>query len=727
MENIDPKVKSLVQAIGKAETGDDPNAYQNRGASGEYGRYQFTEPTWRAYAKDILGDENADITSIENQNKVAYGKVKQLKDQGLNPAQIASIWNSGDANAYKTGVLPSGKPAKGVNQFGVEYDVPGYAAKVSNYYTQLAGQTPSVNYTQQTQQAIGDQRQTLQEQGQPVSVNPNKAEPTFAGGIIRGLIKPIVSTGLTLARGTGLADLLGGKGSFSGGITLKSGYLGDTKDIQSQIEDRATELANKVNTGEISKGRAIAGAIGEAGGQTFDLASLVPIEGAASNIAKSIAGKTATSTGKGLLSKVTPVLKSSAKGAGLGLGMEGSRQLAQPGEGDLGDLAIATAAGGLIQPAAELGVPGLIKGAKSAGKNAPLIKAIATGKTTPEAQKLAQSYIDKEVDRVAQSLPISFAQNQKQILDKTGSNGFSIWKMHKLLPEQVGDKYDTQNIVSSLQPYIDKGQQVINKYAKNETNLFNLDENINNVLSYIDKANISKARKNDLAQQFVGLINQEIKPVLENQKGRFLDAEQLMKLKRVLYNEAGLSEDLVTAGKAGKIVDSPYFKLAQEITSNIDKNASLPAFKKANKTFSDYLSAEMLAKKLNGKPAKSTEGLVGKMMRRSIFAGGGGAIGNIPGAFVGNLAGEQLDRFYTDPSFRTSLFRSVLSNGQQANPLNRIKKNINKGIQKRGTSKVPGLIDQGSGLVDRYKYKPQVQDIGEGFILENGKVRKKEL
>lgn len=150
-DTIDPQVKNLVSAIGQAETGDSSEqAYSKPGPSGEYGRYQFLPSTWKLWAQEILKNPNAPM-SIENQNRVAYQKVKQWKQAGLNPAQIASKWNSNDPEAYNgtftTGPM-AGKPSIGKNSLGVHYDVPSYAMKVSNNYNQLkASQDNSTDFS----------------------------------------------------------------------------------------------------------------------------------------------------------------------------------------------------------------------------------------------------------------------------------------------------------------------------------------------------------------------------------------------------------------------------------------------------------------------------------------------------------------------------------------------------------------------------------------------------
>lgn len=154
-ETIDPTIKALVSAIGEAETGtSSPEAYTKRGASGEFGRYQFMPETWKARAGKYLGNSNAEM-SIENQNKVQYDWVKEQKDLGYTPAQIASMHNAGEGrpNAYK-------EDFRGVNSQGVAYDVPSYVQKVSQAYQQKKGGAP-VQYQTEPAQPISSQEDLL--------------------------------------------------------------------------------------------------------------------------------------------------------------------------------------------------------------------------------------------------------------------------------------------------------------------------------------------------------------------------------------------------------------------------------------------------------------------------------------------------------------------------------------------------------------------------------------
>jgi len=139
---LDPQALNLAKAIRRKETGGHADPYNARGASGETGAYQFMPETWKQWAGQYLQNPNAEY-SIENQNRVAYSRIKELKDQGHTPVQIASLWNSGDKNAY-TGVRSDGKTktvGRIKNSAGVEVDidVPQYARDVSQYYNELKG------------------------------------------------------------------------------------------------------------------------------------------------------------------------------------------------------------------------------------------------------------------------------------------------------------------------------------------------------------------------------------------------------------------------------------------------------------------------------------------------------------------------------------------------------------------------------------------------------------
>ena len=83
------------------------------GSSGEFGAYQFMPGSWRLWCLIHFGEELS-IYNPENQDKVAKAELRKLHDAGYNHKEIAAIWNSGK---------PKWKGRRGVNKFGVYYDV----------------------------------------------------------------------------------------------------------------------------------------------------------------------------------------------------------------------------------------------------------------------------------------------------------------------------------------------------------------------------------------------------------------------------------------------------------------------------------------------------------------------------------------------------------------------------------------------------------------------------
>lgn len=119
---------------------------------------------------------------------------------------------------------------------------------------------------QPTQPTIEQQKEQSIAEGKPVSVRSDRVEPTFLGGALRSFLKAPIKTALSVP-----ATVMGEKG-----ITVKSKYLGDTSDLNKTIQDNAEQLAERVNTGEITLPGALLRSTGQAGLETLDVASLVP-------------------------------------------------------------------------------------------------------------------------------------------------------------------------------------------------------------------------------------------------------------------------------------------------------------------------------------------------------------------------------------------------------------------------------------------------------------------
>jgi len=142
METLDKDVINIAKAIRQSESGGD---FKAKGKSGEYGAYQFTPDTWKAQASKYGITVPIEQATPQQQNEVAYRKIKEWKDSGKNVGQVASMWNAGEAepDAYtgKFGVTTkthkAGDPSVGVNKFGAKYDVPAYAKSVATAYQTL--------------------------------------------------------------------------------------------------------------------------------------------------------------------------------------------------------------------------------------------------------------------------------------------------------------------------------------------------------------------------------------------------------------------------------------------------------------------------------------------------------------------------------------------------------------------------------------------------------------
>lgn len=122
--NLDQDAVRLAKAIKYTESRDKEDA---KGASGEFGLYQWMPDTWKATTQKYNLD--AGDLSRENQNKAAYMTIKELKDKGYRADQIAAFWNSGKTDGWEE--------KRGVNKYGVKYDVPAYVGKVKQQYEHL--------------------------------------------------------------------------------------------------------------------------------------------------------------------------------------------------------------------------------------------------------------------------------------------------------------------------------------------------------------------------------------------------------------------------------------------------------------------------------------------------------------------------------------------------------------------------------------------------------------
>lgn len=180
-QQLDTDVVNLAKAIRQVESGGNLHA---TGASGEFGGYQFTPDTWKAYSQEIGLNVPLEQASREQQNEVVYKKLKQWKDEGNNIGQVASMWNagSGKPNAYIEG-------HRGVNEQGVQFDTPAYAERVAKEYQNIksGGQLGGV-YTQppEAKPFVPATTSGMETLGQQAGIDTNQGFIKDVGGAITG-------------------------------------------------------------------------------------------------------------------------------------------------------------------------------------------------------------------------------------------------------------------------------------------------------------------------------------------------------------------------------------------------------------------------------------------------------------------------------------------------------------------------------------------------------------
>ena len=232
-EQLDPSIMALTKAIGHQESGGDYNRIGDNGHS--KGAYQWNSKkplaegevpeNFRSYASAVGADGND--FSPANQDRVAYKTVeKWAKEEKLTPAQIASKWNSGDPDAYKTA-----KPGYNAKQ-GVNYDVGAYVNNVAKYYDEYnkSSGTPS---SQQQKNSEGYITST--------NIPEQKPEENLKAG----------NPGL-IARATGVGKLGQGLGyAISNLAGTQKGLVNEQTqqdDIRANIQKQITDIKNQARS-----------------------------------------------------------------------------------------------------------------------------------------------------------------------------------------------------------------------------------------------------------------------------------------------------------------------------------------------------------------------------------------------------------------------------------------------------------------------------------------------
>lgn len=251
---LDPSIVALTKAIGHQESGGDYNKIGDNGHS--VGAYQWNNPTplqkgqipknFSSFASEV-GDDPNDF-SPENQDRVAYNTVKKWGSQGLTPAQIASKWNSGSPDTYKTA-----KPGYNAEQ-GVNYDVKSYVDNVAKYYDEFnQNKTPSNNPVQNKPQ----NNQIVTPQNNPLtSSQPQQnAQPEQKKGLLGNIWSGLVNATAGATENTGRnISAYGGAAVGKGIDTIAGIFAGKGLDgyTGKSYQDYVNQIAGNDNNGKIN-------------------------------------------------------------------------------------------------------------------------------------------------------------------------------------------------------------------------------------------------------------------------------------------------------------------------------------------------------------------------------------------------------------------------------------------------------------------------------------------
>lgn len=592
---ISPIAINAAKAIRQVESGGN---YSATSKDGSFGAYQFLQPTWDAAAKKYLGTAVPWTEATpEQQNEVA---VKQINDwiqsgKATNIGQIASMWNAGEGNpnAYLENV-------KGTNSSGVAYNTPAYAKKVATLYQQIksGAYVPPANNTGTDNPAadVAAERAELEAAGQPVSVNPNKAAPSFFGGLIRGIIAPVVRGVNTIVEP--IQKVVTGNDNPD----EYNSYLGDVSGLGMKQGQTTAERVKDVVGGLANLGADFVGGdgvVGAADAGLEGLAKQAAIQGA----------------------------KEGATAGALG-GFGSAMQAPDTGE-TIGQQALDVAKG-TAEGAAGGAVTGGAFGGLTAGAGA--LKNLAFGADTSAGEdavaKLAKNPVVQKRAAVIQQLGDNYASVGK-VIQKAKSQGIdlpTILASTDLLHDTVDNTgtIRTQPAIDELNAFLKEGpEQVVSKNLQQEgasVPLKDVQAQLNQAVNQSSLTGSSKVTAlNSVKKEIAGLQ-------LDTDKDGNIPLSTIHQAKVNKY--ANVNYMNPESGTADKLIGKTLKGIVEDNTKSIN-------VKNLNKELSQHYATLDLLEKLNGKKVQG--GKLGKYFAQTI----GGIVGSHFGP-LGTIAGSEI-------------------------------------------------------------------------------------
>lgn len=598
---LDPKLVTLAQSIRQTESNGN---FQAKGASGEYGAYQFMPDTWNGAASRFGVNVPLEQASPEQQNEVAYKQLQEWSTQhpDWNVGNFASAWNAGPGkpNAYLEGNA-------GNNSKGVSYDTAAYAKKVAETYQQLKAQNPSLNAPQTPQNAPtatlgGDTNQ----------------DPGFGANVMSGNF-------------VGAA-----KNVFNGAFPIVSDLANDfngssTKTKLQQLGDLGMSALWFAPFGELAEGaglgaRALLGAGKGAEEAAALIAEALPT---AENVAK--AGALASKA------KIATTAGNIATGLGAGYVGDVSNNLAQ---GDTGGAALKPGLGTVVGGVA----PAVLTGAASfynkfKGQQEIVNKVQQAYEDAAGATKSGISGMSKTAAKGLDSNP-EFLANAGILPETEEINGRRVFTTG----EDSVSQQTLQKRINDLTALRDEG---ISQAGQNTPRFL---EDLRNTALQKAESEFDGTDR----QSAIDHINQEF-AAYKTQYGDGQGNINLTEENKIKMSLQGKTKFDTTKSTTINRTNKMMSAIARESVEKGADTAGLKNVGELNKIIQQHLDAVKFLQKINGQTIKG--GRIGKYLAEGVgamagnaaggvFGGGiGGAVGTVAGAGAGALFSHFLQKF----------------------------------------------------------------------------------
>lgn len=631
MDNtLDPTIVALAKAIKYAETGTG-NTYAQKGASGEFGAYQFMPNTYKLYAAKYLGSAVAKAT-VENQNRIAYSFIKSKKEQGYNPSQIASMWNAGEKkpDAYKQNWV-------GINSQGVKYDTPGYVRKVSAFYQQFK---------------------------QPLQSQSNYEEPPVTSAFTND--NPVVEKSFLKKVGD---FFTGGTQAFGKDIG-EAVASGKNADMYSQAMDNYTQVQNNLQL-EINKRlkggqdatklistlqdlKSTTPKLEDFTGDTINKTTKQILGDAGMFALEATSGGLLSGGAKAVASKVLTTGQKVVQAGGIGAiygGIGGATGAMQQNK-STGNIVLDSFVGGLVGFGLGAGLTAVGVGlSKGIGKTRAILN------PTEKAFTNAQTNVSRAYEKTLNLTPSQRAKEQA-LLEKTGDNIYTTLVKNHI---NLGAKEADAQLANVMKLY-EKG---IEQAQKNEHGLFNLNEVVQNSFREINEKIPSETARQTAKDK----IRKEVLLMMKNYKGTMIKNQEKQTLVDSAFMErlrkTGNSWTPFNASDPEKIGKSTGYALANSVRDNVEKYGTFPEYRNAMREWGKVIHVQQVLGKLekSGKyQFRVLGGLSGAISRRILTGALGYHTGGLGGLIMGELGGEYGARVMSNPTLRTYLDRLIINN-----------------------------------------------------------------